>query len=101
MADLPKQDVNSTDRNSDATSGPVAAPVEQANNRRRQLLMAMKGVAIAGPIVLTLGNTPVLAGHRNGGGKKPGKASCLSANISGHDHKDAYDYACRKYRNYY
>lgn len=63
------------------------APLEETNQRRRELLNVMKNVAIAGPILLTLKNTPALA-------QVIVTASCMSANISGHDHPGLGDDAC-------
>lgn len=37
------------------------APEEETDQRRRELLNLMKNVAIAGPVLLTLKNTPALA----------------------------------------
>ena len=65
---------------------------EQLDNRRRDLLNLMKGVAIAGPIFLTLKNTPALA-------QTVGEASCMSANVSGHDHADSSTPACNQFNN--
>lgn len=66
-------------------------PAEETDQRRRELLNVMKNVAIAGPILLTLKNTPALA-------QAVGAASCLSANISNHDHTDYTDSACSQYK---
>lgn len=66
-------------------------PTEETDQRRRELLNMMKNVAIAGPILLTLKNTPAFAKT------EVGLVSCTSANISGNVRSPNFEQACANF----
>lgn len=61
MSDLPKNGVNRTDQGPSKVVDKGDMPVEETDQRRRELLNMIKNVAIASPILLTLKNTPAFA----------------------------------------
>lgn len=81
MVDTPNNNIDPTDQSSGDMIDGNDASVETTDRRRRSLLTTMKTAAIAGPILLTLKNTPALATQNKD------KGSCLSAGNMSHGGK--------------